>query len=328
MFESTNAPVPSAPAQDVAKAPTSEPAITAPVVETPKKEDAFSPRFAALSRQEKQLRERESTWKAQREAQEREWAPRLESARKVEELKAKAKTDRSAALELLKEVGLSFDELTKMQLNGGKPTPEMIAEQTRREVEAIRAEQRERDEKAKTDAETAKQTNIDTAVSRFKGQIGEFLKSNPDMYELTANHSDPHSGVTGADLMYQVIDAYYDQTEKAEGTGRVLSHEDAAKAVEEYLEKDIEEKILSRKKIQAKFGKLPGAPAEGADPRGAGQDSREPEPSSVVSNASQKQASHRTLTNQDQSQGASPPKTGKMTREERLRESAKSIIWK
>lgn len=299
----------------------------APPVDAPKKEDPFSPRFAALSRQEKAFREQQASFKAQREAQEREWAPKLEQARKVEELKTKAKTDRTAAMQLLQEIGMTYDDLTKLHLNGGKPTAEMIAEQARAEVEAIRREQAERESKSKTEAEARNQDHIKKSVQAFKGQIGEFLAASPDDFELTLNYQDPHTGTTGADLVYDLIDAHYDQTEKSEGTGRVMAHADAAKLVEDYLEKDYEEKVLSRKKIQAKLGKKEDATAgSGGVPRtehGSAPDSGAPR----VAAQGGKPITARTLTNADQSAVATTPRAQPKTREESIKEAAKLIRW-
>lgn len=314
--------------------PAAQPGAT-PAVPEKKEGDPFAQRFAALSRQEKALREQQSTWKAQREAESKAWSEKIEKAKRVEDLKARAKTDRTAALELMREMDLSYDDLTKLHLNGGKPTPEMLAEEAKRETKAIRDEIDERDKKAQEREEQAKQERIAQAVQHFKGQIGEHLKSKPDDYELTLNYADPVSGSTGADLVYQVIDEHYNETEKETGTGRVMSHEEAAKIVEDYLEKEYEEKVLTRKKIQAKLGKAPGGDAASAAAAGSGNDGAIPGGDSGASAAaagavppsSRKPVVTRTLTNADQTQAGTQPSVRPKTRDESLREAAKLLRW-
>jgi hypothetical protein len=332
----TPAQAPQAPA-DPKAAPTSAAAPEAPAPAIEKKEDPFAPRFAALSRQEKALRDQQAAWKAQQASESKEWNERIEKAKRVEDLRTRAKSDRTAALELMKEMDLSFDELTKLHLNGGKPTPEMIAEQARREVEALRKEQKDRDDREKSEAEKreqkAQEDRVNHAVQSFKAQIGEHLKAKPDDYELTLNYQDPASGMTGADLVYQVIEEHYDQTEKAEGTGRVMSHEEAAKIVEDWLDKDIEEKILSRKKVQAKLGKSAASPAgegdgsgsTGANPGGAA--GNDPSAARAVPSPSRKPVITRTLTNADQTTVATSPTVRPKSRQESLAEAAKLLRW-
>ena len=320
MITPTAAPVaataqsPATPAAD----PNATGVQTPATADAPPKADPFAAKFAALSRQEKQLYAERVAYKAQREAEQREWAARLESTKRYEDLRARAKTDRAAAQELLKEAGITFDDLTKLHLNGGKPTAEMIAEQAKAETEAIRKEMAERDERAKSEAEKAKEERVTQAVASFKAQIDAVLKAKPDDFELTLNYQDSE-GKTGADLIYDVIDAHYEATEKADGTGRVMSHEDAAKLVEEYLEKDYEEKILSRKKIQAKIGAKTGSSADGGSAPRA--------PAHGMVQAGAKPAAARTLTNADQTTVATAPRIQPKSREESLQDVAKLLRW-
>lgn len=217
-----------------------EPQIEAePKAEPPKKTDDFlAPKFAALTRKERQVREMERSIK-QKEA---------EIAQKLAEFEEKSKSAQAQESALLAEMrknplrfmekhGLTFDQLTEMQLNAQNPTPEMLMEQMRAELKAEMEEKYGKlteslAEKEKREA----QERYDAAVNGYKSEIQEFVTKNAETYELIVAN-----GAT--DLMFETAEAFYKQT------GQVPDLERVAQAVEKHLE-DEANKILSLKKFQ------------------------------------------------------------------------------
>ena len=99
-------------------------------------QDQFASKFAALSRKEKALRERESDYESKFE----------EMERKLSEYEAKNKEPevdwehmlRNDPLKALEEAGLGYDKLTELALNDGRLTPDMQMAAMREEIERIR----------------------------------------------------------------------------------------------------------------------------------------------------------------------------------------------
>lgn len=307
------APVPAAPEAPKPNAAPTDPAATSAPTEIGKdpdpKADKFSARFAALTRQEKALRAEQAKWKAEREAEQKEWAPKIEKAQRYEELKAKGKTDKAIAMEALNELGLTYDDLTKMFLNDSKPTPEMIARAAQEQVEALRREQAEEREKL-TKAQKDDQAKAEqAAVDQFKTQIRETMNAKPEDFELTLTHKN------GVELVYDVIEEHY------KSTGRVIPAEEATALVEKHLEAELEESAKAGK-LPKKLQRLLGVKAgEGENPAPEG-----PKGDGAATKAAQPVAP-RTLTNSSATATPTPTRAPVKSLDESKAEAAKLLKW-
>ena len=138
-------------------------------------------------------------------------------------------------------MGLSYDKLTELALNDGKLTPEMQMKLMREELEGDYKKKFEELENRLLEKEKSdEQRRYDDIQRGFKNEIDEYVNSNLDKYELIqANEAN--------DIIYDVIEEHYNDT------GRILDIEEAAEAVENYLEEEAE-KLLKLGKLRSKFG--------------------------------------------------------------------------
>lgn len=205
---------------------------------TPEPKDFLAPKFAALTRKEKLVRQQEAQIKAREAA----------IAAKEAELESKSKSTQSTEAGLLAEMkanplkfmskhGLTFEQLMQMQMNDENPTPEMQLQA----VEAkLRAEMEEKygklTETLKEKEEREATAKYEAAVSTYKQELTQFVSQNADTYELIVAN-----GAT--ELMFETAEAFYQET------GKVPDNEELAKAVEAHLEEQANQ-IFKLKKFQ------------------------------------------------------------------------------
>ena len=207
----------------------------------PEKNDDFSRKFAALSRREKEIRAKEVEYdKRIAELEQRFNSFNQQSEPEPEPelpIEYRLKKDPLRALE---EMGLSYDKLTELALNDGKLTPEMQMKLMREELEGDYKKKFEELENRLLEKEKSdEQKRYDDIQRGFKNEIDEYVNSNLDKYELIqANEAN--------DIIYDVIEEHYNDT------GRILDIEEAAQAVENYLEEEAE-KLLKLGKLRSKF---------------------------------------------------------------------------
>lgn len=241
-------PTKAAPAAEEAApdAPAGEETKAAPEVEETKekKEDPrIASRFAALSKREKQILERE------RAMQDRQRQLEMQAQRyqQLEHIVQNAKANPIAVLEQL---GLSYEQITDYILQdpeATKPVAEKKLEEIERKIKAY--------EEAQLHAQRqAEQAYIDNTVKNFKNQIVSTVQSNPEKFELVALNN-------AYDTVFDVVEQYFNST------GELLTVEAAAQMVEEYLTNEAEERILKAKKFQSKFSSKaePSVEAKNAD---------------------------------------------------------------
>lgn len=198
-----------------------KPATPAPEEKKPeaKKPDDFANKFGILAKKERALQKEQAEWK-----------PKIESAKKFEDAQANAKKD---PLAYLAAVGLTYEDITEFVVNDKKPTPSL---ETKAVEDKIKALEKERsDEK-----EAAKKKAVENAITKFRGDIAEFVKTNAETHELVSL-----SGDEAQNLIYDVVEDHYEKHQK------VLPIAEAAKAVEDYLEKR-HQKLAAAKKLQPK----------------------------------------------------------------------------
>jgi len=260
------APVDETAAEEVEAAPKEEPKPE------PKVEDKFAPKFAALSRQEKALKAREKALAAREAAlAERDKPAAAAPAAPQEPLELRLKKDTFGTL---KELGLSPEVLVQMMLNDGKPTPELQmalmkeeitraggskVEQLEAKLAAIEKKEQEREQKVQAEQDAK-------LVSGFKSQIADFIKADPDKYDLLATEDE-----YGIDLVYDVIaqDAQAKQEELGEEfTGdEIMSIEEAASKIEEQLLEAAKKRIERSKKVKGLFGTTSAPATQSSTPQ-------------------------------------------------------------
>ena len=200
-------------------------------------QDQFASKFAALSRKEKALRDRESEYESKFEEMERRLAEYETNSQEPEvDWEHLLRNDPLGALE---EAGLGYDKLTELALNDGRLTPDMQMSAMREEIERDykrKFEDLEERLQAKEEAEVEEYYN--NVQDNFQEEIGSFVSQND--YELI-NASEANG------LVYDVIEEHYNDT------GRILDMKEAADAVESYLE-DEAMKLMRLNKISSRFG--------------------------------------------------------------------------
>ena len=210
-------------------------------------EDEFSDKFIKLTRQKRALEQQAAEIKAER--------ARIEAERKELEdfrsTKAKIKENPRTALETL---GVSFDDLAHMILTEGRePTAEDKLSALEQRLKAFE-EAKEREKQEALEAERQKTQSV------FRQNLEKFIESSD--YELVKTYN-------AAETVVATMQAWYEETERKEGKGVILSYEDACKMVEEDLEEALE-KALQTNKVKTKLGSIipkSPSPAEVIQPR-------------------------------------------------------------
>lgn len=214
------------------------PAVTPETKTTPdpkpaepsKEAGEFASKFAALNKREKTLQEREAKVKESEKASK-------EGTASLETLRGKAKAN---PLDALKELGLTYEQVTQYILDGKMaPPPDEKYLSLEQKIQKM-----EDDKKA--DETRAAEAKVAQATAAFKQDIEKFVTSNTEKYGLIGD-------AKATELVYQVVEQHYAKT-KEEGEARILSIEEACELVEKHLETEAE-KWMSFPKIKAKLGK-------------------------------------------------------------------------
>jgi hypothetical protein len=276
------------PSTETQTEPTAETKVDAEVEAAVKAEEQkFAQKFAALSRKEKSIRDREKLVEKRMkelDAKQPEFEKNAANASKeVEELKRRL---RSEPIKLMEEFGLSFQQLAEMVLNDGKPTADMVMNEKERAIQS-KIDALEQKLQAKEQAE--EQARLDAAINGFKGQIKD-LVANTEAYELVRVNE-------AADIIYDVIVAHHEET------GEVLDIKSAADAVEAHLLEEAK-KHLDLPKIRGLLQPTPQQPPATAEVKPA---------SKTLTNASAAKASSQV--------------SRKLSNEESMLEAARLIKW-
>lgn len=249
-------------------------AETPEVKAEPKQEEtALSRQFAQLARQERALRakaqQQEQAIKAREDALK---AREAQMSSQSEEYKTKyfakdlLKQDPLAALA---EAGISYDDLTQRILNQPASDPRMEAtvNALKAEIESLRSGI---DESKKSYAESQTQA-YQAAVKQIKTDATHLITSDPAFETVKA-----------MDSVQDVVDLI---TQTYDKDGILLSIEDAAQQVEDYL---VEEamKIASLDKIKKRLGQVSSAtPAQSTPQQTQVKDPKQPQQMKTLTNA-------------------------------------------
>lgn len=294
MSDQSNAPV--APAAQVVAAQESKeaaPSLSPQEPAIPKQVDEFSSRFAALTKREKQVQEERAKAKAE-----------AERLAKYAELEKKAKED---PLAILTTYGIDLDTLLMASVGHQKapPTVEEQLAELKAQLQKEKDDAKTAEENKRLEAEKAYQASIDEAILNHQNSITELLSKNKDKYELISHH-----GVE--DLVWETTEAYF------ETHGKVLTPQDAADMVEEYLFQQTQ-KALELSKFKGK-----ATPQEEQAPQ-AKQVVRETHINPVV-----KTSTPKTLTSNLMTVAPNKTSTEKLSAEESKRRAAEFLAnaWK
>lgn len=202
------------------------------------KKDFLAPKFAALTKKEKQVREYEKSVRAQ--------MAQIEQMKSEIEAKSKASQDQEAQLikqlkanplKFMKDHGLTFEELTTLQLNDENPTPEMQLRRMKEELEnGYKSELEELKKSLKEREEKEAQAQYEKAVAAYKNELSQFVKQNSETYELLANRPE------ALDMMFDIAKHMYESGEDIPEISQL------AQAVEEHFEEEARQ-ILKLKKF-------------------------------------------------------------------------------
>lgn len=206
------------------------------------KEVDVSSKLAVLMERERQAVNREKMARAQEE----KLKDRITKVDKYES----AKTDPKAFWEVVKDLGWDYDKITQSQLQDGQVPPSVEIQQLRSELAEMR-EQQKQDKDLEVEEQKKRVGDAETrAVTEFKSEITEYLKSNEARYELISFEE--------ADgLVFEIIDEHYSRTiDPDTGVGKVMSIAEAADKVEKHLEEKYI-KAKEKSKVKAFWGAIP-----------------------------------------------------------------------
>lgn len=228
--------------------------------EQTKKEDpeqeSLSARFAQLARREKAQRDQALKLKADKDALERERAvlDAIKSERSSEQtikqrLQSKKPQD---VLGVLAELGLSYDQIAEAALaNETERSPESrMVEELKREIQEMKDAQ----SNYLKQQQEAQQKQYENALNQLREEAKQLVESNPDFETVKATDS--------VEDIVELIQENFNRT------GKVLSVEQAAREIEDYLAEEAT-KLASLKKIQSRLA--PPAKSEKAPEKSAGQ---------------------------------------------------------
>lgn len=218
--QGTNQVAQEAPAQAV------EGQVEQPAVEA--KEDLMSPKFAALAKKEKWLREQ-----AKKVSEEKKSMEQMLKAKEEEINNNWKKRLQTNAFDVLEENGQTYDKLTEALLAKGDPVTQTIME-LRREIEELKGSQHKVTEQI---TEREKQ-QYEQAKKQIRADVEALVISNEEFETLKADEA--------YDTVVELIEETYNET------GRIMDVAEACKEVEDYLV-DHYLKFTNLKKIQAKL---------------------------------------------------------------------------
>lgn len=220
----------------------SQPDPISPVqkVPEPKQDDKFAAKFAALTRKEREVREREGKSKVEVDAAKAQVEQYRNKYGQYESLDETLKTDKRAGLKFLMDKGLSVEELSDMLLEELNPDPEKKLAKTTSDIEKrlmdrIAALEGKLTAKDQADIDAQKDTekaNFEKTVTQVKSDIKQFVDNESGDYELIKLNE-------AYETVFDVMQEHYDdQVRKGVSPDgiKILSYEDAAKWTEAYLD--------------------------------------------------------------------------------------------
>lgn len=192
-----------------------------------KKDEKLSQRFATLARKEKQLFQKTLSIKEE----EGRVSEKLSAIENFEKFRKDVAKNPMLAL---KELGITYDQLTQFVLNGNMPNSSQLElDSVREEIKQLRQQQEEdkntERQRQETQRQRAQAQHVQKTIDAFKQEIRDTLKSNTERFELVDLYKRD-------DLVYQVIEAHFEKTQGRE----ILPIEKGLEIVEKHLEQQVE----------------------------------------------------------------------------------------
>lgn len=245
-----------------------EPAQTPETPNKPAEDDSLSNKYQILARKERALR-------AKAQQQEQAWQSREQALKAREaELEAKSKTYdteyiprsqlKQAALDAVATGDIPYDEITEQILNQGKADPRVMKYIQSLESKVKNLEQGV--EEQKNTWKNSQDEQYKAAVKQIETDVRSLVTTDPEYEAIRATKS-----------VRDVVDLI-EMKFKEDGT--LLSVEDAAREVENYLVEEAT-KLAQLNKIQKRTQKQPAAGSKPPEP----QQNKQPQPMKTLTNA-------------------------------------------
>lgn len=225
-----------------------ETAPEATKAESKPEEPQLSSQYAQLARQTKAFRAQVTALKAEQTALKAERdAMEAEKVRMKSDFVPKERLTKDT-LKVLQEQGFSAEQITNMMLNA--PSPEetqrmQVIEELRGEINALKADQNA----TKKSYEENQRQSYQQAVNTVRSEAKQLIEADPQFETIKAT-----------DSVEDVVELI---TKTFQKEGKLLTVQEAATAVEEYLEEEAL-KLARLTKIQAKLKGAPTATKEAA----------------------------------------------------------------
>lgn len=192
---------------------------------SPATEIDLSSKFAALTRKEKMLMEREKAFKNQYEPMERE----LGEYKSFKQLQEEAKVNSGALARMLEQAGIPWEKAVELMAQDPLPAKDPEVVTLKQKLEQM--------EKQNADKEIEnKKKEEEQAIIQFKGDLLKKAESDPDKYELILIH-----GQSAIETAYEVMEEYYRENNELLALDKSLDY------VENYLTKEAEKIAKARK---------------------------------------------------------------------------------
>lgn len=233
------------------------------------KEEPLSPRFAKLASTDANLRKRALEIRDK----EKQLEERMKGAVTTEDWRKRAASD---PVGTAKELGISYEALTKALLNDGKTTPDQVYENLQGEIKGLKEELN----KYRTETENKELTAQERA---WKNDVKNFAATNIEKYELSQS-----IGVPVEDLVHSTVLKNYNESKK------MLRSDEALDLIESNVDNQLRV-LLNTKKGQAIAREILGATTKPAEPP------KSPSPTLTNVVASIQQTPRDRLLNRDES---------------------------
>lgn len=226
---------------------------TAPEVKPEaKNDDKFASKFAALSKKERELREREGKSKAEIEAAKKQAEEYKTKYGKYEGFEEKIKADKREGVRFLLEQGYTTEEIADIVLEEMNPDPEKRRQKEQSElekrlfgeIENLKKQLTQREQDEIEAAKKAEQDNFEKTVTQVKTELKDYIDQSEEFELIKLNGE--------YETVFDVMQEHYND-QLARGIApeqiKLLSYEEAAKWTETYLEEQ------ARKAYEVKFAK-------------------------------------------------------------------------
>ena len=242
-----------------APAPTPAPAGTPPPAAPPAPKGPDASRLLAeAKRAERAVQAEKAAWKAQRAKEEAAWKERIAKAERFEAAKANAKR---APLDALKELELTYEELSIAQLNDGKPGADLAVREALEKVEALKkeiADGKKSDEEKAAAAAKEQQAKV---LQAWHARTTQAVEAAGEKYELV--NALGYSAEVG-----KMVEEHYDATgEEVPWTVAAEKLEAHLQAEQEPAVSEVFKRLTATKWFKSRYAPVAKADEKPAAPR-------------------------------------------------------------